>query len=99
MVGGMPLAFMQEDFLVTLIFLRKKNCCRPHPKDGKGNSFSLFVISHPPGGGGVSRPDPDWGGGGVPQPGPGRYPPARVGTPPPQIGQQILDTRRFFLWG
>ena len=36
---GMPLVFTQEDFLVS-------NYYRPRPKDGEGNSFSLFVSSH-----------------------------------------------------
>ena len=64
MAGGMPLAFTQEDFLVS-------DCYRPHPKNGEGNSFTLFVSSHPGGylpwlvGGYVLWPGSD---GGVPHP-------------------------------
>ena len=66
-----------------------KNIYCPHPKDGDGTVFSLFVSSHP--GGGVPHPYPSLSGGGVPRSSLGRgggggYPKLGRGVPQPWMG-------------
>ena len=75
------------------------NCYRPHPKDGEGNSFTLFVSSHH--GGHLPWPGPD-GGGYLPWPGPdgGTYlGQVQMGGVPTLTGGGGLSTLARSRWG